>query len=113
MVNFQGHSDITHGKVPLLMRFGKVMQQVIFRELMKPNFLLVMLGRAGAGVPPLPPTPAPSGREGGAPQVKEAWGCEALLHHRTQSAIRATGWVKGGRWSLSLHLPLASFPIFK
>lgn len=89
------------------------MQQVIFRELMKPNFLLVTLGRAGDGVPPLPPLPASSGREGGNPQVKEAWGCEALLHHRTQSAIRATGWVKGGRWSRSLHLPLASFHIFK
>ena len=66
-----------------------------------------MLGRAGAGVPPPPPSPAPSGREGGAPQVKEAWGCEALLHHRTQSAIRATGWVKGGRRSRSLHLLLS------
>jgi len=40
VVSFQGRSDITDGKVPLLMRFGEVMQQIIFRELMKPNSLL-------------------------------------------------------------------------
>lgn len=40
VVSFQGRSDITDGKVPLLRRFGEVMQQVVFRELMKPNSLL-------------------------------------------------------------------------